>query len=91
MPESQDSILRGFGIGALLSLGGAVVSLMAFVVPLLGIGILQLLWIIPCYLHFRRKGQRETAKGVLIAAGIVFLLNAGCWGYLMTANVQFGR
>jgi hypothetical protein len=74
-----------------MSSGGAVVSLMMFVVPLLGIGILQLLWIIPSYLHFRRKGQPETAKGILIAAGIVFLLNAGCWGILMTSKAPFGR
>jgi hypothetical protein len=41
---------------------------------------LQALWIGPLYFKYRARDETETAKGILIAAGITFLLNAGCWG-----------
>jgi hypothetical protein len=49
-------------------------------IVLLGIGVLQAAWIVPLVRYYRTKGEAETAKGLLIAAGIVFLLNASCWG-----------
>jgi hypothetical protein len=36
-------------------------------------------------LSFRKSGKSETAKGILIAATITFLLNAGCWGLVATS------
>ena len=54
------------GVGALIALGG--------------IGVVQAAWIVPLWRYYRASGETETAKGLWIAAGIVFLLNAGCWG-----------
>lgn len=45
-----------------------------------GIGIVQLAWLVPLALRFRRMGQMETVKGVVIAGAITFMLNAACWG-----------
>jgi hypothetical protein len=33
---------------------------------------------IPAYVYFRKNGETETAKGLLIGASITFLLNATC-------------
>ena len=51
-------------------------------VLLLGIGIVQAAWIIPVWRYYRRIGETETAKGILVTASVVFLLNAGCWGFV---------
>ena len=66
------------GIFATCVLGGATAGIA--LVLLLGVGIVQAAWIVPVWRHYRRIGETETAKGVLIMASIVFLLNAGCWG-----------
>ena len=34
----------------------------------------------PLYRRNRRIRDRETAKGLIVAAAITFLLNARCWG-----------
>jgi uncharacterized membrane protein YesL len=44
-----------------------------------GIGLVQLVYIIPLCLHFKRKGQTNVMKGLIIAASITALLNVGCW------------
>jgi hypothetical protein len=67
--------------GSLLAMGPAAFLGIAI---LLGIGGVQAAWIVPLWLHFRRTHETETAKGLLIAASIVFLLNAGCWGLVGT-------
>ena len=90
--RSNGSIARGLGIGALLTLAGAVASLPLMVVyigfvTLFGIGLAQLIWMIPAYRRYKKRGETETAKGLLIIAGLVFLLNASCWGVL--ANTDF--
>ena len=90
--RSNGSIARGLGIGALLTLGGAVASLPLMVVyigfvTLFGIGLAQLIWMMPAYRRYKKRGETETAKGLLIVAGLVFLLNASCWGVL--ANTDF--
>jgi hypothetical protein len=63
--------------GALLAMGPAAPVGIAM---MLGIGVVQAAWIVPLWIHYRRARETETAKGLLIAASIVFLLNAGCWG-----------
>ena len=91
---SSGSIGRGLGIGALLTLGGVVASLPLMMIVIgfvifFCIGLGQLIWIIPAYRRYTRRGETETAKGILIIAGIVFLLNATCWGVLTTSNMNF--
>jgi hypothetical protein len=44
-----------------------------------GIGIVQLAYVISLCLHFKRKGQTNVMKGLIIAASITALLNVGCW------------
>jgi hypothetical protein len=63
----------------------AVAGALAFAV-LLGIGVVQAAWVVPLWFHFRRIGETETAKGILIMASIIFLLNAGCWGFVASLN-----
>ena len=92
--EQRGTVGRGVGIGALLTLGGIVASGVLMVVyigfaMLFGIGVAQLMWIIPAYLRYKKRGETETAKGILIAAGLVFLLNASCWGVLATSKMDF--
>jgi hypothetical protein len=92
MPEG--SLGRGIGMGALFTLAGVVGSgiLMAAIIGfvlLFGIGVCQAIWMVPAYLHYKRRGETETAKGILIVAGIVFMLNATCWGVLMTSKLDF--
>jgi hypothetical protein len=81
-------------MGALFSLAGVVGSaiLMTVVVGFFlffGIGVAQAIWMVPAYLHYKRRGETETAKGILIVAGIVFLLNVSCWGVLMSSKFDF--
>lgn len=56
----------------------------AVVAGLLGIGIVQAAWIIPLSYYYRRMGETQTTKGLLITASVIFLLNAGCWGTVAT-------
>jgi len=92
---SNGSVLKGLGIGVLMTVGGVmagVITMTAVIggVILLGIGLVQLVWIGPAYFHYRRAGEVETAKGLLIAAGLVFLLNASCWGVVMSGMIRIG-
>ena len=91
MPEG--SIFRGLGIGFLLTLAGAVISVPLMMIgvgflTLFGIGLAQAIWMIPAWRRYRNRGETETVKGLMIIAGLVFLLNASCWGVLATTNFR---
>ena len=58
----------------------AIVPLM--LAPLLFIGVAQLLYVGPAFWWTRRRGFVRLAQGLLIGAGITFLLNAACWGLI---------
>jgi ABC-type glycerol-3-phosphate transport system permease component len=49
----------------------------------IGIWVAQLAYMVPLYLHFRKIGATETAKGLAIVAAITALLNGGCWVVVM--------
>ena len=71
--------------GLTLFIIGAVVRgeqglILAFL-PLMYIGVSQLVYIIPAILIARRKGDTEIAKGLIIGASLTFLLNAACSGF----------
>jgi len=81
---------KGFVIGAVLNLlqagllwlivtDGGSSALAVLIVGLDGFSLIQLIYMVPIYLYFRSKDQTETAKGLMIAAAIVMLTNAGCW------------
>ncbi|HEX4811086.1 MAG TPA: hypothetical protein VH325_19255 [Bryobacteraceae bacterium] len=78
--------------GVLLALGGVIaicilggldgaLTQSAFVLPVvLGIGLTQWIALLPLALWIRKRGEAKTVQGILITGGIVFLLNATCWG-----------
>lgn len=96
MPEDQPNagnLWLGIFIGGGLDVIGAIVSVPVSVkIPgmLFYLGLAQVLWILPTYGALSTYGYKETAKGVLIAAGICFLLNAACWGLLFGVGGRIG-
>ncbi len=47
-----------------------------------GLGVLQLLYVVPRSLQLRRRQRWARLKGVIAGAVIVALLNGGCWVFL---------
>lgn len=91
----RGSVMKGVGRALAYMLAACVLAgFWATVLPtavagllgigLLGIGLAQLLWVVPAVAYFRKRNEPETAKGIIIVAGIVGLLNASCWGILAT-------
>ena len=77
-PEDDTSsvgggVLIGFALQALL---------IVFLPAIVFVGVAQLVYIVPAYLIARGSGKFARAKGILIAASIVFLLNAACFAML---------
>lgn len=62
---------------------GSVFTTLAPTYALIGIGVTQLIWLGPLYWHFRKSAETESAKGVLLGAGLTLLLNGACWGILL--------
>ena len=48
-------------------------------------GLTQLVWILPLTFFLLRSGKKRTVWGLLVTAGIVFLLNGACWGTFVFA------
>ena len=99
-PESRPEESRRGGLGAGVGLGlllHVVVGTLAVfsggldsetgVVMLACIGLSQLLYMGPAMLIARHKGHAATMKGLALVAAITFLLNAGCWGLILTAGL----
>ena len=93
--QSKGSIRAGLGltllfhfvvqVSLLFILGWIVTAeqgLELTILPVMYIGLSQLVYMIPAILIARRKGETETAKGLIIGASITFLLNAACNGLL---------
>jgi hypothetical protein len=80
------------GIAALASLivdsvGAGGEPLAVFGMAILAVpGITQLLWVAPLGLLGYIRGWTYFLWGLLITSGLVFLLNAGCWGVLGAAG-----
>lgn len=53
-----------------------------------GFGVLQLIYVIPLMVVFRRKGRRDFAKGIIIGASLAFLLNATCFALVTTGRIK---
>ncbi len=79
------------GMGLLIS-GGVNVAVLAIslatlmlgigIVLLVGFGLLQFVWLLPFYFNYRRKGETDTCKGILLGSGLTLLLSAACWASL---------
>jgi len=102
---SWDRTVVGLGVGFGIAVGLSVV-LAALAIGLgtltddegffvLGIGILligvaQLVVDVPLFVWAMRRRASHFARGLIIAAGVVFLVNAGCWGLVATTGFQVG-
>lgn len=95
--EYRGTITWGFGVTVVLNVLQGMLLWLIFsnvtgdaaiktlFIGLGGWGVLQLVYVVPFYLYMRKK-ETATAKGIIIAASLVLLLNATCWGLL-----GFGR
>ena len=84
------SVVKGIGIGVLLTVAGIALCFLLFAPSLILIGVIQAVWMCPAILFYSYRDEKETFKGLLIVTGLVFLLNASCWGILMSGNFRFG-
>ena len=53
---------------------------MSFILAIGGVGITQLVYIIPMALRLKKFGEYKTVQGLVIGASITFLLCATCFG-----------
>ncbi|NEO37044.1 MAG: hypothetical protein F6J90_12285 [Moorea sp. SIOASIH] len=51
---------------------------------LMGIGISQLIYVIPLIIRLRQQQRWEVMKGVIIGAVLTALLNGGCWLFILS-------
>lgn len=84
-----DSIWQGFLIATglnLLALVIGIVTIMAGIGMIIvgGFGVVQLFWLVPFYVKYKKQGKMNTAKGILLGAGLSFLLSATCWADFAT-------
>ncbi|MBE1442989.1 hypothetical protein [Paenibacillus sp. OAS669] len=83
-PPPQNHTLQVLkGIGLLLLL-----HLLLFLVPvaIFFISVAQLVYLIPALILLRKN--KGIFQGLLIGAGITFLLNAACFGLLLGGNIR---
>lgn len=93
--QPEGSALIGFLLSLLLHLLQIpiVVILSLFesellILSVLFIGVSQLVYMIPAIVIAFGKGKKQTAKGLIIGAAIVFLLNAACTGLIFFSLSQ---
>jgi hypothetical protein len=60
------------------------------IAAVLGIGISQLVYVIPVAIWAKRRGMKGFVSGVVIGAAITFLLNGACWGWFLIAKPRIG-
>ncbi|GBG10693.1 hypothetical protein PAT3040_05445 [Paenibacillus agaridevorans] len=76
-PGHTKDVWLGIGLLAVLHL-----LLFLFPVSFFFIGVVQLLYLLPAIIICRKRGG--IVQGLLIGAGVTFLLNAACFGIVMT-------
>jgi hypothetical protein len=54
-----------------------------WIYPVSGIGISQLLYVIPLIIRLKQRQEWGLMKGVIIGAVLTALLNGGCWLFLV--------
>lgn len=73
-------MLGGIFVGILSSIGGAFSNVtIGLLYAAFGIGLVQLLYVIPTVVILVRERRWGVMKGVIICAVITALLNGGCW------------
>src|SRR5690242_9722826 len=95
------SVAKGLGATVLGCLAFFVVCALAGTMPgfgmlgelaltaFFGIGIAQFVYVVPLLLWARATGERATIKGIWIAAAVTFLLNAACFGVILSGPSRF--
>jgi hypothetical protein len=82
------------GILFMMMVGGiSLFSQMAGIVPVVtvfGIGIVQLIYLVPLGLYFQNQGKYEWVKGLAIGGLLVALLNGACFGGLFLRMGDYG-
>jgi hypothetical protein len=82
-------MMLALGIMALLQVTGLFPQ-MAGIVPVItvfGIGIVQLIYLVPLGLYFQSQGKQQWVKGLAIGGLLVALLNGACFGGVFLINV----
>lgn len=81
-----ETLMVDIGLVMLILLIASLSNSMAgfLIFGIIGIGVLQLIYVIPRSLFLRRQQRWARFKGVIIGAVIMALLNGGCW--LMLSN-----
>jgi hypothetical protein len=77
------------GMTALLQITNSFIPA-AGIIPLVsifGIGIVQLIYLVPLGLYFQNKGKHEWVKGLAIGGLLVALLNGACFGGLFLSKM----
>lgn len=75
-------------VGALIELAGVPSYELLGLFPLLFIGGVQLLYMIPAWIITRRRGLYGAALGLVIGGSITFLLNSACFGMLIFNGIH---
>ena len=86
--NSQGSVWAGLGLTVLLHLCQAPMGVVTGAISVLLIGVSQVLYMIPALVIVHSKGRTKTFNGLLIGAGITFLLNAACTGLVLFAVIR---
>ena len=86
--EISDGLLLCWGLNfAEVVLGFFLINGTNFGITMIaGVGIIQLIYVLPFYILFVKQGKNNSAKGLVIAAAVTALLNATCSG-LFKGNI----
>ncbi|HJQ24482.1 MAG TPA: hypothetical protein VKA60_11250 [Blastocatellia bacterium] len=83
--EDKGTVARGVVLTLLLHLLQLPMAMLLYVVrqdwaffTVIFFGVSQVLYMIPAILYFRKQGEPQTVKGLIIGASVSFLLNATC-------------
>jgi len=86
-------MMHGFLVAAgwnavAIAVSVALMAAMIGIFLVAGFGLLQFAWLLPVRASFVKAGKTESAKGVLITAGITVLLSAACFANLSNMNIH---
>ncbi len=79
------SVLTILGVIASIPISGVNYFVAIYIYALAGIGITQLIYVIPLIFWLRWKRKWGLMKGIILGAVITALLNGGCW--LLVSNM----
>jgi hypothetical protein len=91
IPPDRGSVLTGLGMGCLANLGLLLIMwLIVLAFPKGGLyvfsffGLIQLAYVIPMFLHYRKLGAGNTMAGIIIMAALSLLFTASCGALLIS-------